>query len=422
MGMSITEEQLQDFGQKAAAQALEKATESLSKSLREPIMEEVRTEIARNITPEALRGLNASVDSAADKLHVIKTFITGVQKNNPATLRELAKTHESLYFGVNKAAFSDITDGQGGYLVPEVWSEEIFSVTQQYGFFRQLAQVIPMATKTVKLNTGGGILISYPDDNTDTSTTDATNYFISTEIEAKRMAGAVIVKRDFIDDAEPNVVDFLTRETAKAFAREEDKQGFAGNAAPFTGILNLSGAKVAYMGGASNSGRTSFSTVSWRDLVELSQNVEPDHQVDAAFFMSQAVFKEVRKEADANGRPINDFTGILRIFNQFGIKPKIGMSAIASRGYTGPGDFPIYVIPNGILPTDGAGNAAVIFGSLTQYAQMGLRRDMKQEIFTESYGAVPLSSRGMLAYATYQRKGFGFPVPSAFAMLRTALT
>jgi hypothetical protein len=112
----------------------------------------------------------------------------------------------------------------------------------------------------------------------------------------------------------------------------------------------------------------------------------------------------------------------MRIFNQFGITPKIGASAIAQRGYTGPGDFPIFVVPNGILPSDGAGRDAVTFGSLSQYAQMGVRKDMTQEVFNESYGSIPLSSRGLIAFATYQRKGFGFPVPSAYAVLRTATT
>jgi HK97 family phage major capsid protein len=419
---NLTDEQLLEFGQKAAAQALERATEGMTKNVREALMEDVRTEIARNMTPEALRGLNASTDEAADKLHVIKTFVNALRKGDHNSIAELAKSNEKMYFGLNKAGFSDITDGQGGYLVPEVWSNEIYSATQQFGFFRQLAQVIPMSTKTTKLSTGGGIVISYPDDNTDVTTTDATNYFSSVDIEAKRVAGAVIAKRDFIDDAQPNVIEFLTRETAKALAKEEDKQGFAGTGAPHTGIINTSGVKVVYQGGAANSGKTSFANISWKDLVDLSQNVEPDHQMDAAFFMSQAVFKEVRKEADANGRPINDFTGIMRIFNQFGITPKIGASAIAQRGYTGPGDFPIFVVPNGILPSDGAGRDAVTFGSLSQYAQMGVRKDMTQEVFNESYGSIPLSSRGLIAFATYQRKGFGFPVPSAYAVLRTATT
>lgn len=424
--MEITEEKLLEFGEKAAAKALEQRKEELSKAVGEAINtsvpEAVKTEVARNITPELMRKSAQSQDERVERMHLVTGFIKAVAKKDFNAVENLAKNHEALYFGLNKAAFSDLTDGQGGFLVPEAWSNEIFSLTQNYGFMRRLARVVPMSTKKENLPTGGGVLISYPDENNSAPQTDATNYFTNTQLEAKLMAAAIVVKQDFLDDAQPSMVEFFTQEVAKAFAFEEDRQGFAGTGAPFTGLINTGGIKVSYMGGANNSGKTSFAAISWQDLVDVSESIDPDKQVDAAFFMSQSVFKAVRKEADANGRPINEMSSVLNIMSQAGMIPKIGINGIGANSYTGPSNYPIYVLPNGVFPTDAPDTPAVVFGSLRQYALMGVRQDMTQKFFDQSYNGLDLAGRNMVAYASMQRKGYSFPVPSAFAVLKTSAT
>lgn len=423
--MEMTDEQLIEFGSKAVEAALQKHQAGLPEQIRaeieKNIPELVKAEIARSITPEMMRKSAQGQDNRVERYELLRNFLGAISTKNHTAIENLAKNHESLYFGVNKAAFSDLTDGQGGYLMPEAWSEEIFSLTSNYGFFRRLARVYPMTTKTENISVGGGVVISYPDENISTTTTDAANYFANTKLKVALMSAGIILKQDFLEDINANLLDFFTQEVAKAFAEEEDKQGFAGTGSPFTGLINTGGLNVVYMGGSANSGKTSFANISWRDLTGLSESINSDKQLDAAFFMSQAVFKEVRKEADANGRPINEMFSILNVLSQANIIPKTGIEGLgAAQSYVGPGNYPLYVVPNGVLPTNGADTPAVIFGSLRRYAMMGVRKNIVQKFYDQQYAGQDLASRNLIAFSSMQRKGFAFPMPSAFAVLKTA--
>jgi HK97 family phage major capsid protein len=422
--MEFTDEQLIEFGEKAVKAALDKHQVGLPEQIRaeieKNIPELVKAEIARTVTPELLRK-NQTPDERVERMNLLRGFILGVARNNRGAIEELAKNHESLYFGVNKAVFSDLTDGQGGYLMPEAWADEIMSLTSNFGFFRRLARVYPMTTKTENIPVGGDVVISYPDENTSATVTDAANYFANTKLTVALMAAGIILKQDFLEDINADLLDFFTQEVAKAFAKEEDLQGFAGIGAPFTGLINTGGVNVSYFGGALNSGKTSFNQISWRDLVDVSETINSDKQLDAAYFMSQAVFKEVRKEADANGRPIQEMFSILHILAQAGVIPKTGIEGLgATQTYVGPGNYPLHVVPNGVLPTNGADRPAVIFGSLRRYAMMGVRKQITQRFYDQQYSGVDLASRNLIAFASMQRKGFAFPMPSAFAVLKTA--
>ena len=126
---------------------------------------------------------------------------------------------------------------------------------------------------------------------------------------------------------------------------------------------------------ASVTGYTTLSNaaITYDDLVELEHSVPAAYRVGAAFMMSDAVLKEVRKIKDVDGQPL-----VLRSL-------QVGAPATLF-------GYPIYI--NNAMPSFGAGNKVMLFGNFKKFItrQVG-------GLYTNRY----LNKNDTTSFITYSR-------------------
>lgn len=331
-----------------------------------------------------------------------------IRKDNASYNKEIDQYPE---WYLQKAAFSEAANGEGLYLAPSVWSDLIFSNVERYGFARKLANVIPMPARDVKFNTGAGaVTVAWPGNNTAPTPHDATSHFTQTSLTASTMAAAAIIQKELDEDGLASLYDYLVMRYGKAIAKEEDLQFFNGTGSPFTGIVGTVTTNIVYQGNAIGSGKTLFDNVSWTDMVNLKNKVNPDIQTDGVYVVSQTVFGFLQKEVDDNHRPI---------FNHESPRPNQNNTGIDQAPWIYNGS-PLWVVGNAVLPTSAASRVSAVFGDFQNEAIFGVRRDVTLETFDQAYGGVDLAGQRQVALQVTERVAIAFPDETAFAVLKTS--
>lgn len=340
---------------------------------------------------------------ASDGLHHEK--VMKMQSEQPAFFGSQVKTN------INEG-----TGAQGQYLVPTIWENDIFQVVEDYGFARKLAKVIPMRSLTHNLNRGGSVTAAMVAEESAPTPLDTTSFFAQTALTAKRAAAAFLTSREALEDANPALMSFMNTELGRAIAQLEDEQFFngAGTGANHTGLIGTSGVNVQYFGGASNSGKTAFSNVSWKDLTRVLAATNSRIINGGFFVVPQTIAMYLAQEVDSvSGRPIWD--------NQRPIDSLTGLGVSASAWMT-PIGKPMVVVPDGCFPSSAATKAGIIFGDFSKYGIFGDRSTLETQTFRESYNGTALSGVNRLAVEVSERFGVAFPAPAGFTLIKTSTT
>lgn len=362
--------------------------------------------------PGALYASKAHREERIDQAIHILRFIGASLKKDPHLLQKAMDERPEWYHRdarIEKAAgdpFSGASDGQGAFTIPSIWSDQIFSNVDRYGFARRMATVFPMGARTVKFHVGGAVTVGWVNEDTAPTVFDATSYFAQAELTAKTMAAAAIIGKDFQEDTAVAFVDFLTDLYARAIGKEEDKQFFNGTGTPFTGVIGKVTTNIVTLAAT----KTAFSDATWKNMVDLKLAVNPDIMETGAYVVSKAMFGVLSKDVDDNGRPIYYNEQPHPNKNNTGIDQ-------APWEYNGS---PLWVVGDGVLPTSAANKVAAIFGDFKKYGLLGIRQEMEMETFDQSYAGIDLSGKRSLALVVHERISLGFPDETAFAVLKTA--
>jgi HK97 family phage major capsid protein len=120
------------------------------------------------------------------------------------------------------------TDDQGGYLVPEEFRAEVFRIMPDMSIMRRLARILPMNTDTLNLNTLAARPTAYwTPEYASKSTTSAE--FGRVVLSPNDLVCLLPVTHQLVNDANINVVQFVTELFAEAIATAEDKAFFTGS-------------------------------------------------------------------------------------------------------------------------------------------------------------------------------------------------
>jgi HK97 family phage major capsid protein len=368
--------------------------------------------------PGAVFRTRSQYEAAAKEAKVIGRFIRAVMERDHGTIALLAKENPAWYPETVRANFNETTTGQGVELVPAVWSDQIINVAEVYGYARAIANVYPMSAKTEYLNQGGSTIAMMVGEQTAPTPIDATNFFKQTALLAKVGAAAFLTTLELMKDAKPAFIQYMTRELGRAMAQLIDVQYFNGDGTGnnHTGLINTSGTAVVYLGNASNSTKTSFDKISWKDLFRLMLSVPMSLGTGAIFVVPQTVFGYLVLETDTSGRPIWNMQSPPSIGNVQGISP------LGSSTFWTPFGKPIVVVPDSCFPSSAAGKVCAIYGDHGQFGYLGELEGQGLETYRENYNGVALSGVRRMAIEVSQRFGIAFPAPSAFGLLKTSLT
>lgn len=351
------------------------------------------------------------IAKAQEVIKFWKTFAENEGLDRKAKMQALVAANPDLY---TKAYFNETTAGNGLNTVPTEWWNDVVGRVEQFGFYQRDAQNFPMGSKTLNIPTIGStaVTVSWPGEATAPTPQSGDTFFGQTVLTANTAVIAVIITRELLADTSVALVNHITKRTAKAIAKEWDKQGFAGTGSPFTGIVGTANVNIVRQGGTAGSGKTSVSNISWTDINALVNAVTPTFQEGAKFYLSQGAYQYLRNEVDGvNGRPI---WNISMPQNQAG-----------ETGFGGHGmlmGYPAYVIGSGVFPTDAADKANIVFGNLGESCAFGMRQDVTIDTYDQYLAGVDLSGTNSMGFAIRARVAMGVTQPSALAILKTSVS
>jgi HK97 family phage major capsid protein len=375
-------------------------------------------DILRNANPTHVTGfvkIKADHDARRDQARVISDYINAKHKGDHAGAESIARDANNKY--VTRANFNTGTAAQGGAVVPAFWVEEIMNFADRFGYARALAKIYPMRGNKEYLASSGNFTAAVVAEGSGLTVTDSANFFTQTTLQSQKVVGGAILSIEQLEDATPAFLDYVTNGLGRAIAGKEDEQFFNGNgtAPNFTGALNISGSTVTYLGGASNSGKTGFSAISWTDLINLRLSLNSTVGANGVFVVPQSVFGHIIKEMDQQDRPIWNQLQPMDI-------PAIGLTALEGNTYVTPFGRPMHVVPDSLFPTSAANKGCALYADFAQFSILGIREDIMVNEYKEYFGATGLGGTHQKGIEVVERIGIAFPAPTAIGVLKTSAT
>lgn len=120
------------------------------------------------------------------------------------------------------------TDAEGGYLVPEEFRAEVFRVMPDFAVMRRIATILPMNTDTLNLNTLSARPSAYWTSEYGAKTTSSAE-FGRVVLSPNDLVCLLPVTHQLLNDANINLVQFITGLFAEAIGMAEDRAFFTGS-------------------------------------------------------------------------------------------------------------------------------------------------------------------------------------------------
>ncbi len=311
-------------------------------------------------------------------------------------------------------------DTKGGVLVPDITYDQIGYILGEKSLARLLCTVIPMVSDNMKapvLDTGP---LAYYIGTQGAEVPDTSKLeFSKKDLDVKTLMAINIVSGELAEDSLPAYGPFWAQVFMDAFALKETKAVFSENpndaGSAFTGIVQAVAAATGdtkhqlYLGNAANSGKTHFSQVMFKDIINLAAGPNENALDFACYVMNKAAWAQILGVTDGQGMPI--FSTIYQnlMVNVGGPRPdpKMARSTILN------GD-PCYITR--AMPSDigTAGKAMIVYGN-PKYHFFGDRRQMA--IAWSDEAAFTTGARVMRCRERYASTTI---MPDAFATLAPA--
>lgn len=215
-------------------------------------------------------------------------------------------------------AMGESTNAGGGALVPGEMMNAIIDLREEYGVFRQWAQLVPMTSDTLTWpRRTGGLTAYFTPENT--AGTESAGTWDNINLVAKKLMVLTRLSTELDEDAIVSVADLMTREIAYAFAVKEDQCGFVGDGSVTYG--GIRGVTTLLIDGNHNAGKVSatsghdlFSEIDSVDITSLMGRLPMYAQARAKFYCSQLCFATVfeRLVAAAGGNSISTLDGAVQ--------------------------------------------------------------------------------------------------------------
>tara|TARA_R100001510_G_scaffold57782_1_gene67728 strand:+ start:84 stop:1760 length:1677 start_codon:yes stop_codon:yes gene_type:complete len=141
--------------------------------------------------------------------------------------------------GIETKAHLETVNSQGGFLVPEEFSNTLISLREEYGVFRRNAKIEPMTSDTKRIPKRSATLTAHFVGEA-TAGTESDMNFQSVQLVAKKLMVLTSVSSELQEDALLNLGDSVAGECAYAQALKEDQCGFMGTGtSEFGGIVGI---------------------------------------------------------------------------------------------------------------------------------------------------------------------------------------
>jgi len=296
---------------------------------------------------------------------------------------------------------NETTDGDGGYLVPQILAREIIFLRDKFGIMRQNARVMGMSSDNLNVPKNSASTTAYwPAENTNITPSQIT--FTNVSVLAKKLAILTQVSSELNEDSIVDVGAALAEDMAYVMAYNEDLATFLGDGSGTYGGITGVVPQIAAVNGGNNAGwiyTAADVTGDWNattlaDLRKLTSAIpEYADTSDAKFYMNRAFFQQV-------------------VCNDLDALTGNGFFDLTAAPGPNPTLFGYPVVYTQVLskdPTPAADTALAVFGNLKTGSIMGSRRDLRIQV-SDQVGFISDS----LYFRATERFGFKFhDVPTA---------
>ena len=325
-----------------------------------------------------------------------KVFLKAMVRGEVQVCREMEASWSSPD-KLHQKQMVEGTDTAGGYLVPEEFRAEIIRIIPKYGIFRRYARMLPMNTDTMRVpRQTATVSVSWPGETVKGTQSKPTLGQIL--LNAKTMVGLCSYSAEFLADAGLPILQYLQTIFAEEIGAEEDKQGFLGTGAPFTGVLNASGVNSYSLGGSSTSGKTAITDATIDDMIKAADLTTEDVDEGAVYVFHKALLSVLRQ---------------VKVTTTYALMP-------ASQGAPGTIVGVPWATSKKLPNAPAVATAFAIYGNF-QYALLADREQMTIAIAREgTIGGNNLFEQNMAGLRITERIAIDIGVPSAFVAIKTA--
>ncbi len=268
-------------------------------------------------------------------------------------------------------AMATTSNTDGGALVPEEMSRAIIDLREQYGIFRQYAQVMPMGRDVMLVPRRlGGITIAPVGEGVALGESNPT--FNQVQLTAKKCGGLTRLSTEVAEDAVIDLAEWIAREFAYGFANFEDTAGFTGDGTStymgIRGLTNLLTTASSLTGAAAAiSTHDTFAEIDNVDLTTVMSKLPQYARQNAKWYCSTVAADLIfhRLQAVAGGNNVQTL-----------------------QGSTGDSYLGYPIVISQVLPTSTStinGTAMLFFGDLSMAATLGDRREVRVQRSDERY-------------------------------------
>lgn len=185
------------------------------------------------------------------------------------------------------------TNTEGGFLVPEEWTKNIFETLKDDSDIRKHITIKQTKTTTNMPIDGDDIEFAWLAELADYPELQPT--FGSKQLGAHKAGGVVLISREEIFDSPYNVQKIIENKMRRGITNADDKAFVVGSGVDRpTGMVTATTQQVL----------TTALGISYKNLVSMKYAVPPQHRKHSRWRASDAFLEAVENMLDGNGRPI----------------------------------------------------------------------------------------------------------------------
>jgi HK97 family phage major capsid protein len=200
-----------------------------------------------------------------------------------------AKAQSELSEMATKAQNTEGTSAYGGYLVPQEYDMNIIALARAKSFALQECNVIPMNRDIMNIPKElANVTVAWTAETVAATETEPT--FSTLQLDSARLDGYGKVTNELLNDADFDIVGFLTETFAYAIGQELDNQVLNGTGSPVSGVLTAkAGYSVVLTAPANN-----FSSILGSDLSNMVAQLNSGDVANAKFIIGRTVMHYIR--------------------------------------------------------------------------------------------------------------------------------
>ena len=228
MSRTNTEDSIQAVAKKAVNKALKNNANSKGFDMR------IDNEREGMVRWGSLKHINRVKNCADQELEAYKFGRWAAACMGHKKSQDYCKNH-----GLHTKAHLETVNSQGGFLVPEEFSNTLISLREEYGVFRRNAKIEPMTSDTKRIPKRSATLTAHFVGEA-TAGTESTQTFQSVQLVAKKLMVLTSISNELNEDSLINLGDSVAGEIAYAQALKEDQCGFMGDGtSTYGGIVGV---------------------------------------------------------------------------------------------------------------------------------------------------------------------------------------